>query len=130
MKKSLLLLPILLLTGCNEKKYKPLQFCYYEVCSNYEEYFKTFDAPYSYKEIYATYDLDSEWYEDRNVKAVYNYEITIYGEEKLDVWFCGIAFNCSLMKYTPSQCVGIDCDWVYSVYYESELKEKQYEIQF
>lgn len=125
MKKLLFLLPLLLLTSCEDSKgyHTPLEYCYYEVCCNYEEYYKTCNTPYTYKEIYYAYDLDSEWYEDHNVKAVYNYEITIYDEEKLDVWFCGIAFNCKYKVYLPSQCVGIDCDWIYSIVYESELTE-------
>lgn len=131
MKKLTLLLPLLLLTSCGNKTYTPLEFCYYEVCSDYEEYFQTFDAPYSYKEIYATYDLNSEWYENHNVKSVYNYEITIYAEEKIDVWFCGIAFNSSgKTKYFANECVGIDCDWIYSIELESELKENNNESNF
>lgn len=119
---KLIFLPLLILTSCEEIKYHtPLEYCYWEVCSNYESYYKTFDAPYSYKEIHATYDLDSEWYEDRNVKAVYNYEITIYDEEKLDVWFCSIAFNCDYRTFLPKHCVDIDCDWIYSIPYETTL---------
>ena len=130
MKKLLFLIPLLTLVGCHDsKEYRtPLEYCYLEVSTNYENYWEEdFDLPYSYKEIFTNYNLDSEWYSNHNVKSVYNYEITIYTQEKIDVWFCGIAFNCKYQVYLPSQCVEIDCDWIYSIEPESELKENNNE---
>ena len=127
MKKFLLILPmLLLLSSCNNEQYKtPLEWCYLEVTTNYDNYWEEdFDLPYSYKEIFANYNLDSEWYSNHNVKSVYNYEITVYVDdtEMIDVWYCGIAFNCYKQTYTAKQCVGVDCDWAYSIPFETIVK--------
>lgn len=126
MKKTLFLLPIcLLLASCNNEQHKtPLEWCYLEVTTNYENYWEEdFYLPYSYKEIYADYNLDDEWSLNHNVKSVYSYEITVYADDKetIDVWCCGIAFNCVKQTYTAKQCVDIDCDWIYSIPFETTL---------
>ena len=121
MKIKLLALLPLLLVGCKQQEYKkPFEWCYIEVCTNYDNYLEEdFYLPYSYKEIYDNDNLDSEWYIQRNIKVVYCYEITTYDLEKADVWFCGIAYSTKKQNYSSKDCIDIDCDYLYSISYQN-----------
>ena len=100
-KKTLLLLPlVLLMSSCGDyfERHTPLEYCYYEVASNYDEYYKNPDLMvFSYKEIVSKdykrelekkveYDID-KLSESEHHKA---YGITIYTDTKMIPWYCEI----------------------------------------
>lgn len=93
--------------------YTPLQYCYYVVTYDYAG-----NVPYSYKEIHSSQE---------NKPAhlyYYDYEITIYDEDKMDVWGCSICFYSALgekPRYKVDECKWIDCDLAYSVSYGREM---------
>ena len=91
----------------------PLAYCYYVVCYEYGD-----RLPYSYKEIHSSQkDKPAHLY-------YYDYEITIYDEDKMDVWGCSICFySCcgELNRYKVDECKWIDCDLAYSVSYGREM---------
>lgn len=93
--------------------YTPLQYCYGEVSCSYGEKF-----PYSYKEIHSSQ-------EDKPAHLYYyDYEITIYDEDKMDVWGCSICFYSALgekPRYKVDDCKWVDCDLAYSVSYGKEM---------
>lgn len=125
MKKSLLLLPIfLLLASCTiEKSYEHVEYCLYEVSCEYEwTQFSDFEENCYYKEINFFGNSREQW--TKGVKSVCTYEIDVLNDEKytIDVWLCGIAFNTKgKNKYKPSECVWVDCDWLYSIHIETTL---------
>ena len=125
MKKSKLLvisLMALTLSGCKEKTYTPIEICYTECCYH-QEYENEKDIQYSYKEI--------TFKKVDNYKHQWAYEITLYLDERADVWICWLGTNTTMgirnrdylyeseLKYPNTD---IDCDFYYSikaeVYYE------------
>ena len=119
MKKTLLAIATasLLLSSCGDyfDKHTPLTYCYYEVASNYEEYYKNPDLMvFSYKEVVSK---DNE--RERNEKGEYGYgyEISVYLDYSIEVWVGGIWFKNYHRNdlYSPSECLGIDMDFVYKI---------------
>lgn len=117
-KKTLLLLPlVLLMSSCGDyfERYTPLTYCYYEVASNYEEFYKNPDLmTFSYKEIVAK---DYERKKEEKGEYVYGYEISVYLDHSIEVWAGGIWFKNyhSNDLYSPSECVGMDMDFIYKI---------------
>lgn len=112
----------LLLSGCGDyfERHTPLTYCYYEVASNYEEYYKNPDLMvFSYKEI-----VSKENERERNEKGEYGYgyEISVYLDYSIEVWAGGIWFRNyhSNGLYSPSECLGIDMDFMYEIDYGYE----------
>lgn len=126
MRKTLLALATasLLLSSCGDyfERYTPIEYCYFEVCSNYEDYFdKPYVLPYSYKEVHSKNGMEQEFKEYTNAKNVYIFEVVVYLEERADIWFGGVGFSGSADRtYSPSECVGIDMDYMYSFEYMLE----------
>lgn len=122
--KKLLLVSLLALTlsGCKEKTYTPIEICYQE-CVYHQEYENEKDIQYSYKEI--------TFKKVDNYKHQWAYEITLYLDERADIWICWLGTNTTMgirnrdylyeseLKYPNTD---IDCDFYYSikaeVYYE------------
>ena len=119
MKKTILTLATasLLLSSCGDyfERTTPLTYCYYEVASNYEEYYKNPDLmTFSYKEIVSKeYERELE----NKGEYLYRYEISVYLDHYVEVWAGGVAFKNyhSNDLYSPSECVGIDMDFIYKI---------------
>lgn len=124
MKKLLLVsLLALALSGCKEKHYTPIEICYTECCYN-QEYENEKDIQYSYKEI--------TFKKVDNYKHQWAYEITLYLDERADIWICWLGTNAEhLLEGKPTSLseselkypnTDIDCDFYCSikaeVYYE------------
>ena len=117
-RKTLLLLPlVLLMSSCGDyfERHSSLTYCYYEVASNYEEYYKNPDLMiFSYKEV-----ISKENERERNEKGEYGYgyEISVYLDYSIEVWVGGIWFKNyhSNDLYSPSECLGIDMDFIYRI---------------
>ena len=123
MRKSLLLLPLLLLTSCNVEQSKtPYEWCFEYIINDYD--YEDNDLVYSYQEVIVR-KSDIEWCEKQyGSKSTYEYFITVCDEynDKFDVYFGGVCFNKSgKNKYYRSEIVEIDCDWVYSIPIERTL---------
>lgn len=122
--KKILLVSLLALTlcGCKEKTYTPIEICYAECCYH-QKYENEKNIPYSYKEI--------TFKNEGNYKHQWAYEITLYLDEKIDVWFCWLVTNADhLLEAKPTSLseselvyptTDIDCDFIYSITYEVEL---------
>ena len=119
MKKTILALATtsLLLSSCGDyfEKHTSLEYCYREVACNYEEYYKNPDLmTFSYKEI-----VSKEYKREKEEKGeyAYNYEISVYLDNSVEVWAGGVWFNNyhSNDLYSPSECLGVDMDFIYSI---------------
>lgn len=119
MKKTILALATtsLLLSSCGDyfDKHTPLTYCYYDVASNYEEYYKNPDTMiFSYKEVVAK---EREREMEKKGEYEYWYEISVYLDHSVEVWVGGIWFKNyhSNDLYSPSECLGVDMDFIYSI---------------
>ena len=126
MKKTILALATtsLLLSSCGDyfERYTPIEYCYYDICSNYDEYTNNINVlPYSYKEVYSKDGMEKEW-KIPGAKKAYLFEVTVYLDERADIWFGGVCFNTydTNGKYSPSECLCIDMDYMYSFEYMLE----------
>ena len=122
-KKTFLLLPlVLLMSSCGDyfERHTSLEYCYHEVVCNYEEYYKNPDLmTFSYKEV-----VSKEYEREKEEKGeyAYNYEISVYLDHSVEVWVGGVWFKNyhSNDLYSPSECLGIDMDFMYAIDYEYE----------
>lgn len=116
-KSKLLLIGLmsLALSGCSEKHYTPIELCYNECCYH-QEYENEKDIQYSYKEI--------TFKKVEGYSRQWGYELTLYLDERKDVWICWLGTNAKLgfrsydflyeseLKYPNTD---IDCDFYYSI---------------
>lgn len=116
----------LLLSSCGDyfERYTPIEYCYFDVCANYEDYFdKPYVLPYSYKEVHSKNGMEQEWKELTGAKKLYLFEVVVYLEERADIWFGGVLFSgygASMhgeYTYSPSECLSVDMDFMYSFEY-------------
>lgn len=127
MKKTILALATtsLLLSSCGYyfERYTPIEYCYYDICSNYDEYPNNINVlPYSYKEVYSKNGMEEKWKRHTDARSVYLFEVTVYLEERADIWFGGVCFNNYYTKggYSPSECLCVDMDYMCSFEYMLE----------
>lgn len=133
MKKSKLLVVSLLaltLCGCNgEKAKKPFKYCVEEI-NKISEKCKG-DYCYSYTELH---NVESAW--NTEYDCEYFYKISIFTDCEESVWLCGVCFKLSAFDkatrtgdfFEESELVGIDCDWMYSIYYNVTIRDDVYPL--